>query len=304
MAADTFEALSRQVLLRCPALGVFLARQFVSHAFRRVAERRRWSWLCKRGQFITNAAYTTGTVQVTRSSTAVVGTLTVWTAAMVGRTFRIGTSNPIYTIASFTDATHIALDQAWGGASASGQTYEIYNAYVTAPTDFHSFVCVWDPSANNPLDTTMTQEELNHIDPQRSSSGDPKAVVAYAYDTSTPPLPRFELWPHTKSADVYPFLYEIRATDLEDSGASIPRHIRGDMLLDLALAMAARWPGADRENPNPYFNLKLAQYHDVQAERMIAESERQDDETWVQDVRYSTPSGVGLDADYLQKHAL
>jgi hypothetical protein len=114
------------------------------------------------------------------------------------------------------------------------------------------------------------------------------------------------MWPHQKAAYVYPFLYEQRPADLSDSGATLPRYIRGDVLLEMGLASLARWPGADAEKPNPYFSPQLAGIHEARADRMILELERQDDEVYENDLTYklssmpfATPFG---DSAWLQSH--
>jgi hypothetical protein len=171
LSLDSYSKIWGGVLLRCPLAGSFLAREWVSHAFRRLAERRRWSWLMKRGQFLAPAVYNTGTVTVTRGSTTVTGAATVWTALMVDRQFRIG-SNPLYTIVSINVvAQTLVLDQAWGGATAAGSVYESYQSIFAVPTDFHSFVTVWDSKMNWQLHRNYTQNELNTWDSQRASRG-------------------------------------------------------------------------------------------------------------------------------------
>lgn len=124
-------------------------------------------------------------------------------------------------------------------------------------------------------------------------------------------LPRYEVWPHQKAAYVYPFLYVSRATDLDDPGAILPRYIRGDVLLEMALAEASRWPGPSPDKPNPMFNVGLAGMHDTRAERMIMEMERQDDEVNEQDAKYQALATMPFaplpflgDASWLQRHSL
>lgn len=308
MALSTYDDLTRGVVLRCPAASIFLARQWISYAFRDVAERRRWSWLWKRGQFLLHALVNDGTAQVVQGSPNVVGTGTSFSSALINRQFRIGLQVPIYTITAVADATHLTLNEPWGGASASGVGYEIYNAYVTVPTDFQSFISVWDPRYNWQLWTNTTQSELNTWDAQRASQGTAYVLSPIDYDTTvTPPLPRYEIWPHVKQAYSYPFLYISRAQDLEDANASLPRYIRGDVLLEMALAQAARWPGAGQEK-NPYFNLALAMQHDARALKMVQEMETQDDELNESDLMLYAPTQLPFapipwgDSRWLQNH--
>lgn len=184
MARDTYEKIWRRVLLQCPSAGPRLAQSWVNHAFRRLHEARRWSWSIKAGQFIMPAVYDTGTVAVTLSDATVTGTGTSWTADMAGRQFRAGANSPIYTILRVDSATSLELDAVWGKATATGQTYEIYQAFVTPPADFQSFQAVWDPANNWRLHLHHTQDELNLWDAERSNNGDSYVVAARDYSRS------------------------------------------------------------------------------------------------------------------------
>lgn len=290
----------------------FLAREWINFAFRTIAERRQWSWLTKRGQFLVAAVINTGTVLVTRSSDMVTGTSTGWTGAELNRQFRTSTTEPVYTIIAVdTVGQTLTLDRVWGGSTASAQGYQIWNAYLTVPTDFHAFISVIDTQMNWRLWTDMLQTEIDAYDAQRANTGTPYVLSTVDYDTTvTPPLPRYELWPYRMSQYVYPFLYESRPPDLNDSGASLPRYIRGDVLLEMALAQAARWPGPSKDSPNPYFNLQLALQHEARAEKMIMELERQDDEVSEHDVKYSQFMQMPFaplpwaDSRFLQSHSI
>lgn len=85
------------------------------------------------------ADYTTGTVEVTNGSVAVVGTDTVFTEKMVGRTLFItdGTADGMgYKIASYTDSTHISLENKYAGSSGSVKTYLI-GEVPDIPEEYH-----------------------------------------------------------------------------------------------------------------------------------------------------------------------
>ena len=70
-------------------------------------------------------AYSTGTVSITNSDTAVVGVNTVWTSAMVGR--KILLQDFWYTIDTFVDTTNITIkiDEPYIGTTLSGSVYVI-----------------------------------------------------------------------------------------------------------------------------------------------------------------------------------
>lgn len=317
MALDTFPDIWGRVLLRAPDVDPFIAQDFVRNAFRRVAERRRWSWLINFGQFIAPNAYVTGTVSVTQGSTTVTGVGTAWTSAVPSiafQQFRIGLTAPIYTVASITDDTHIELDSPYGGPTATNTVYRIYQCFFPVPIDFHSFLTVWDPAMNWQLYLNVKQEELNQYDSQRATMGNPwtvsyrdSSIYSPQVTPGTPPIPRYELWPHILGRTI-PFLYESRATDLTDPNAVLPRYIRGDVLLESSLAEAAAFPGTTTK-PNSYYSPPNARRHDARSEVMIAELERQDDETDMQDLMrsYNVPWSYALpfgDSAWLQSHAV
>ena len=312
MSLSTYAGLWRQVLLRCPMASPFLCQEWIQYRFRNIVERRKWSWLICNGQFVVNAAIQAGTVDVTRGSASVVGTGTGWDASVITRQFRTSYTYPIYTILDLDVGTQtLTLHQAWGGSTATGQGYKIWQAYYTVPSDFHAFTTVVDPAYNWQLWLQIQQAEINMWDAQRSNQGTSWVVAPYDYCDSTfanPPLPRYEFWPHTLVDRVYPFLYESRPADLNDADGSLPRYIPGDVLLEGALADAARWPGPSKDRPNPYFNLGLAMQHEQRFLDQVYRLEVQDDEVQENNVQYGGMGGLPfatipmMDARWLQSH--
>lgn len=304
--------------MRCPIAGPFLAQQFVNFAFRDLLEKRKWSFAIRQSQFIFPNQVTAGTVTVTLNSTAVVGVGTAFVASMIGQQFRVNTLTPIYTIVAVGSTTTLTLDQPWGTTTKAGAGFQIYTAYQIPPTDFHAFTTVWDSNFSWQLWTTCSQAELNSYDAQRASQGVPYVVADYDYTslafggaTLSPALPRFEIWPHQTSTYVIPFMYESRFPDLNDSNGELPRFIPGNVLLEGALAQAARWPGPDAEHRNPYFNLNLAQMHQALYDKQVRELERQDDDVYCRDVSYGQQPGMAfcpypfpINSAYLQLHAI
>jgi hypothetical protein len=95
-------------------------------------------------------SYTTGTVTVTVTTGAVVGVGTTFTAGMVGRGFKAAGHSGWYRVATFTDTTHITIEddlddvasQYTGGAIGGGATFEIEAntaAQATKSNIYHFF---------------------------------------------------------------------------------------------------------------------------------------------------------------------
>ena len=311
---STYEQLWKGVQLRCPAAPVFLARQWIDFAFRQLWDRKLWSWQRKQGQFLFDAVVNTGTVDVTRGNFTVVGHGTAWTTDSVNHQFRVGLQNPIYTIASVDPVGQtLDLTEVWGGLTALGPNYQIYNAYQTPPSDFQNFIVIIDPRYNWALALNVTQEELDVWDAQRANIGTTAYVCAsrdFSDPFNSPPLPRYEFWPHLQAQVSLPFHYVSRPPDLSEPGATLPRMIRGDVLLEGALAQCARWPGASSDQPNPYFNLALAMQHEQRFQGMVLEMTRTDDEVMENDVSYTSLSAMSIpsvawgDSRWLQSHDL
>lgn len=403
MALDTFKRISDQVRSHGPAADILLCRTWVNNSFRRIAERRHWSWLTKFGQFVSPGVTNSGTVNTTNGSPIVTGNGTTWTTALIGQQFRVGLNNIIYTVQSVEGSTQLTLDAPFTYLSLTNVGYQIYQCYFTVPTDFFAFVTIIDPRLNWQLNLNSTQQDINQWDAQRASIGSTYAFVSRDYTTTyagsvsqpvqilgtgtTPAttgayqgpvntvftiqivgsgvsgvatfqwkagngafsptlptvstslqqgvnvyfpaigtynagdlftiqciaipqvgLPRYEGWPHYQGPYSWPFLYISRAPDLEDPNVVLPRTIRGDVLLKMALVELARWPGNPPDRPNPYYNLAAADRHEARAERLIMELETKDDEIFESDLDYSYYIGLPFapfpwgDASWLQTH--
>jgi hypothetical protein len=85
------------------------------------------------------ADYSIGSVQVSNGSVDVVGVGTTFTPNMVGRTLLVGDQSNEdgigYKVASYTDATHIALENVYGGVTTTA-TY-IIGQVPDIPAEFH-----------------------------------------------------------------------------------------------------------------------------------------------------------------------
>jgi hypothetical protein len=122
-------------------------------------------------------------------------------------------------------------------------------------------------------------------------------------------VPRYELWPRPiQTPYIYPFRYRKVPPPLTDDQPSLPSLIanRGDVILEMALARCAMWPGTDTTR-NPYYDLNLARMHEIKAETMINELEMKDDDTGVTNICYEDVDfypAPWMDGKWLQRHAI
>lgn len=125
-------------------------------------------------------------------------------------------------------------------------------------------------------------------------------------------VPMYELWPYSMAQRVYPFLYDKRFPDIDDPSGIVPPFIDADVLVKGALADVCRWRGTETR-PNPMYGLDTAMSFEKEFQVKVAEMEREDDEVYLDSVRYqlnswnslgmaSMPFSMG--ANWAQSHAV
>lgn len=304
--ADTFETVWRKVLLHCPDAPVGLALTWVQLAYNRVCDRRRkWSYL--RGETsLTLAAARGGTCGVTQGSATVTPLVLTFSAADVGRQFRVDARGTPYSILALAGA-NITLDRVYEGTTAAAASGQILDAFVTLPEDFGGWLSVIDPYDSRQISTDVEEAELNFQDPDRQTTGVPMALVSRRLSslTATDGRVQYEFHPYWtgSTSRSYPAYYWKRPGDLTDETVfKGPLRFRTDILLEGALGRAALWPGtADRKNP--YFSMELARGHNALFEQEVAQLEAADEEiylTWLETIGlqerdWGHPPMMGMD---------
>lgn len=132
-------------------------------------------------------------------------------------------------------------------------------------------------------------------------------VISCTSDATTG-VPRYEMWPRpVNSPFVYPYQYACKLPQLSEENPVLPNFVarRGDVLVEMALTNLALWPGTS-DQPNPYRDVSVANIHRANAERMIYELEKKDDDTAIKDLTYQNLPYMGpwRDGSWLQRHAM
>ena len=300
---DVVRAVRQHVTLAPP----LLCRQWVKEAWQELMRSRiEWSFLRAESEFLINVSKG-GTCNVTRGSASVSGGTLVYASSDVNRQFRTGSGTPIYTIVA-ASATSYTLDRVFGGSTAT-PTATVFDAYVTAPSDWASYIAVLDVSNGWQLNIWMTADEVNYVDPQRSYTGTPWAVAGRRYVTAGSPSlvgrVQHELYPYQLAEKNYPFYYFKRFPELtEDLLLPGPVQDRSDVLIHLALSRAAAWPGT-ADIKNPYYNSGLAAAEYSKFKEAAARLEVIDEEiymTWLETVNVRRIPFAPVDSAYAQVH--
>ena len=107
-----------------------------------ICDRYDFSWLRDYGYINTTVVYDTGTVTATQDSATVTGSGTTFTAAMVGRYFKVDDDDNYYEISAYVSATEITLASTYTGSTSVGASYNIYTVDYALATDFKKLIYV------------------------------------------------------------------------------------------------------------------------------------------------------------------
>jgi len=193
---------------------------------------RDWPDLQRTGRLQTIVPNTTGIVAITKGSTAVVGTLTVFTAAMVGQHLQCDGSGAEYQIESVEDTTHLTLAEAFLSTTVTVATISIRYVRYATPTDFSRAGGFYHRSLGW-IRSDLTRERwlMLRLSNPGLSTGPDKIFVARDY---------FYLHPAPSSADQIHYSYQKHPAELKgnDQATDWPDGLA--WLLHAALAEAVR----------------------------------------------------------------
>lgn len=186
---------------------------------------------------------------------------TLTMSSLAGLQFQLSPFNPIYTLLGVSSAigndnTGI-INLPFGGQTITNSGYTLLMAYVTIDPNFRSWVQAWDPTQGIPLATGVSQAELNSIDAQRTSQGNPQGFVDLAPNVAG--SMQFELWPYQTGPYSIPVLYNRQWPEMKKPTDRPPYFINPSVIIDGAIADALRRKDIRTGQDNdPYFNPNLA----------------------------------------------
>lgn len=275
----TFGETWRKVNLHAPAAPALLVQSWVQDAYRELVDARGWGFRTIQSQ-LTFLASRTIAVTVTQGSD-IVTSAGLFVATDQNRTFRVGTY-PMYQIARYIDANSLQLVLPFYGTGAGVVQAEILDAYVTMPSNFRRFAVIVDPVNQRLVPWWCTQEELDLLDPTRTSANSVPRMLASAATSQLPDSlgnVQYEYWPKPSAAGALQTYIVQGPAPLRDGDSfwGVLRD-RPDVIIHGALARCAVWPGTELK-PNPYFSIQLANYHKGEFARLVNQLDLRDDDT-------------------------
>lgn len=151
-----------------------------------LAGRNKWTWLEEEYEFDLTAATTTLVVTVTEGDATVLATTGSFTSAMEGQKFRVDANGKVYTIETYTDATHVELDRAWADDTSTLEECTIFQDTYDVPIDVRRISRVRNMSQSvnlTPL-TSRNRYETSIDQWQTYPVSDPTHYTLYGFDST------------------------------------------------------------------------------------------------------------------------
>lgn len=249
--------------------------------------------------FVVSIDSDAGTFQANMTKTHTSG-VTITCGSIAGRQFRINSNTPFMTVAGVTSATRLLLDANWPYSTLTGQSYEITMVFVSFGQDVKEMLTMVNPDRQYRFQLNCPTAELDAIDPRRAVSQMPYKLAFHGPDPAGAPL--YEMWPRPTSVAAYPYYFVREWTPLVGDNDRLPMGIRSDVVVKLARAEAASWPGHKRIEGGIYFDLRVAERLIAEAEKEIQYMKNEDDSTAIMQLVYQYnrwPCG-GPGPDYYQ----
>jgi len=218
---EIFTTVQEKLPKNTPARGVV---QAINEIVEDIQGEGPWTFWQKKADLTLIAEYNTGTVSVTQGGTTVTGVGTTFTSGMAGRKFQSATSE-VYTIATFTDTTHVELDTAWVSDTISGETFSIYQDTYVLPDDTLRAIAFWDETIQRVVEF-LPPTTIKTLDVLFNTTGLlGKLVGQWGYNSSNKPQVVF--FPRPTTAAKIPIYYYKRPTAVSGPAGTpdMPEHM-------------------------------------------------------------------------------
>lgn len=242
--ARTWGQIRQLLRQRFPALSLDLLTSAIQSAYNDILDRQKWSQLSSTGYLTTVARVDLDSVSVTSGSPTVTGT--GFSAAWIGRRFRIVGVVGSYTITGVPSGVSLTLDRAWEKDTATAQAAYVYQSVYALPPGCKSVVDITNPETGIPLEK-WGQAELDAQDPERIVFGEPLVWTpgpTMEEGTGNPIYQQVELYPIPQYGYSYPFVYQKSAIGFDGSNPTmycLP-WVSDDAILDMASARCCAEP--------------------------------------------------------------
>lgn len=221
-----FGELARVLTDNIPNLDAGEARRRINIAYVNEATCHPWSHLLKRFTLQTEASYSTGTLLVTPSNTAVTLTGGTWVASWSTSpsSRRIAIQGRIETYGiTITGANTGTLADPWIGDQQTAATYVMWRDSYPLPADcgFADMMALYDPEQGFRLIFNNQATFLRYLSIDPRAVNFPERFMMVGSSTEAPPRAMFQTWPAAGTVRAYHGWY-FRRPDWMTSDADYP----------------------------------------------------------------------------------
>jgi hypothetical protein len=221
------------------------------------------------------------------------------------------------TTATVTWGSNITLSRVFNEGTSSNTNALLYRVYYSPlTTDFQRIDHLMDPITGYRFgDRIFPIEDLNRMDPQRSSITEPYRLFLHHFDPSSG-LPVYELWPGPTIQRAYVTTFWRLGTPFINDTDSLPPQITEELLLLRARYLAYEWGAAndpDSKKRQSYSSLMANAKSKYSTEGqpgrplgLLDQTMRRDEEvSLIQGRIRPIGSGPGwpVDSNFMQSHA-
>lgn len=249
-----FGQITGQILSWNPNCSPTDVQNYINYVVREIYDKKTWYGTWRKGQIVCPQSVTGGTATVTLNSNIVQGINTNWDYTLIGRQFRTGLNNPIYTIVNVDNgAQQLVLELPWGGVMPPGQTsqntgYNIVQMYYMIGQNIKYIKTAVNVQLGYKMRLNWTQDLLNKIDPWRIWVNFPIALAPLPTDPNGNYL--VEMWPAPFTNQAMPYTAYIQPPNLVDDNDALPPYIRADVVIMKGIGWALR----HKAKMNPYYS--------------------------------------------------
>lgn len=235
---------------------------WINYIARKIFDMKTWYGTWVKGQIVCPPAVTGGTATVTYNSNVVQGVNTVWDNTLIGRQFRTGLNNPIYTIVNVdVAAQQLILELPWAGPLPPGQTtqttgYNIVKMYYMIGQNIKYIKTAVNVQLGYKMKLNWTQDLLNKIDPWRIWVNFPIALAPLPTDPNGNYM--VEMWPAPFTQQAMPYTAYVQPPNLIDDLDTLPPYIRCDIVIKEAIYWALMYKPKQNPGYDPQTALAVA----------------------------------------------
>jgi hypothetical protein len=246
--------------------GHLIAIRWIDNRYKEMVSRVRFKHLRNIGSVVVPATYDTGTVAVTRDSTAVTGTSTVWSTTPGVATHTdwwIKISSAWYRVASVASATSLTLATAFSEDTVTANSYSLVKRTHSLGSTVRWLGDFVLTRLRINMGPPVSIEELDREAPGRLLTDQfPTKVAQVGVDASF--YLQMEFYPYSNKSEIVHYVYWAMPTALT-VGSTLPRQIDPYTLKEGALIDAYRYlkskarQAGDHEGANSWRNDEFAQ---------------------------------------------